>query len=131
ISQTYSVVAVTGATSYEWTLPSGWTGTSTSRSISVTTGTTGGKISVVAKNDCAGSEPAELEVTVNPGTPSVPEFVDPITDICPAETTTLTVNSVDGATGYIWTLPSGWSGTSTTNSISLTSASSGTGSISV
>lgn len=131
ISQIYNVPAVTGATSYVWSLPTGWTGSSTSRSITVTTGTAGGNISVIAKNNCAESNAQILAVMVNPGTPAVPDFVSPLTDVCPSETNTFTVNSVDGASGYIWTLPSGWSGTSTTNTISITSASSGTGSISV
>ena len=46
-SQTYSVAAVTGATSYTWTLPSGWTGTSTTNSITATAGSSG-TISVTA-----------------------------------------------------------------------------------
>ncbi|MDT0647518.1 LamG-like jellyroll fold domain-containing protein [Zunongwangia sp. F260] len=131
ISQTYSVAAVTGATSYAWTLPTGWTGTSTSRSISVNTGTAGGNISVIAMNDCDDSDVRELSVTVDAGTPAVPEFISPLTDVCPGVAETFTVNEVAGATRYIWTLPNGWSGTSTTNTISITSANSGTGSISV
>jgi hypothetical protein len=62
-SQTYSVAAVTGATSYEWTLPSGWSGSSTTRSITVTAGTSGGSISVKAKNSCGSSTPQTLTVT--------------------------------------------------------------------
>ncbi len=36
---TYSISSVTGATSYTWTLPSGWSGSSTSTSISASAGT--------------------------------------------------------------------------------------------
>ena len=73
-STTYSVTSVSGATSYTWTLPSGWTGTSTTNSITVTPSATSGTISVTANNTCGSSTPQTLAVTVNavPGTPSVP-----------------------------------------------------------
>ncbi len=51
-SITYSIAAVTGATSYVWTLPSGWTGTSTTNSITVTPATNGGTISVAPVTSC-------------------------------------------------------------------------------
>ncbi len=55
-SQTYSIAAVTGATNYTWTVPTGWTinsGQGTT-SINVTSGTPGqnGNITVVASNNC-------------------------------------------------------------------------------
>jgi subtilisin-like proprotein convertase family protein len=65
VSQTYSVAAITGATSYIWTLPGGWTGTSATNSITVTPGSVSGDISVAAKNDCGTSGPSILAVTVN------------------------------------------------------------------
>lgn len=61
-SETYSVAPVTGATSYNWTLPSGWSGNSTSNSITVVTGTTGGTIMVSAVNTCGSSIPTTLAV---------------------------------------------------------------------
>jgi len=58
-SFTASVPAVSGATSYQWTLPSGLTGTSTTNSITITTVTAGinpaGSITVAAVNDCGTS----------------------------------------------------------------------------
>jgi hypothetical protein len=69
--QIYSVEAVDEATSYEWTLPSGsgWTGSSTTNSITVTVGTLGGDISVKAKNSCgsSGAQTQTLTVIVCPG----------------------------------------------------------------
>jgi hypothetical protein len=64
--QIYSVEAVSGATSYEWTLPSGWnvTAGTTTRSITVTAGTSGRSISVKAKNSCGSSAEQILAVTV-------------------------------------------------------------------
>ena len=70
-SQTYSIAAVSGATSYIWTLPSGWTGSSTSTSITTTVGSTGGTISVAAVNACGYASPQNtLAVTVNTQTSS-------------------------------------------------------------
>lgn len=62
-SETYSVTAVTGATSYLWNLPSGWSGSSTINSITVTVGTTSGTISVSAVNGCGASAARTLAVT--------------------------------------------------------------------
>jgi gliding motility-associated-like protein len=47
----YSVAPVTNAT-YSWTLPGGWTGTSTSNTISLLAGTTSGTISATATSTC-------------------------------------------------------------------------------
>src|SRR5690606_11762322 len=44
VSTTYSIAPVTNATSYIWELPAGWSGTSSTSSITVTSGTTGGEI---------------------------------------------------------------------------------------
>ena len=65
-SQTYSINAVSGATSYEWTLPSGWTstGSTTNNSINVTVGSTGGSISVSAVNTCGSASSNALNVTI-------------------------------------------------------------------
>lgn len=65
--QTYSVAPVSGATSYTWSLPvAGWSGTSSTNTISATTGTTSGNISVTANNACGSSSAAVLSVTVTP-----------------------------------------------------------------
>ncbi|GEM_PF-4572023 len=48
----YSISAIVGASSYSWTLPSGWTGSSTSNSIIVTAGASNGNIQVSAQLDC-------------------------------------------------------------------------------
>lgn len=64
-SQTYSVINDPTATSYTWTLPPGWTGSSTSNSITVTVGNNGGNIEVTANNNCGPSNQTILNVTVN------------------------------------------------------------------
>jgi hypothetical protein len=63
-SNSYSVAAVPGASSYTWTLPGGWTGTSTTNSITTTASATGGNISVSANNTCGSSALRTLAVTV-------------------------------------------------------------------
>jgi hypothetical protein len=62
---TYSVTPVAGAVSYNWLLPSGWSGSSTTESITVTAGNTG-DISVTAQNSCGTGTPSVLNVSVNP-----------------------------------------------------------------
>lgn len=64
-SNTYSVTAVAGATSYNWTFPSGWTGTSSTNSISTTANATSGNISVSASNNCGSSGFVSKTITVN------------------------------------------------------------------
>ena len=64
-SNMYSVTAVSGATAYTWTLPSGWSGTSTTNSISTIASNTGGTITVSANNSCGTSADEMLTVTVN------------------------------------------------------------------
>jgi len=124
-TQTYSIAAVTGATSYTWTLPGGWSGSSTTNSITVTAGTTGGTISVTASNSCGTSPAQTLTITVN----NVPAQPGPITGsaaVCQGTPHVYSISPVAGATSYTWTLPGGWTGSSTTTSIStIAGASSG------
>lgn len=52
----YTVAPAANATSYLWTVPTGWTGNSTTNSITVGTGNTNGVITVTPRNgDCIGS----------------------------------------------------------------------------
>jgi hypothetical protein len=128
-SNTYSVTAVPGAISYTWTLPGGWTGTSTTNSITTTAGATGGNITVNATNTCGTSGTSSQSITVNP-TPLTPGFIAGTSPICSGSSNTYSVTAVPGATSYTWTLPGGWTGTSTTNSITTTASATG-GNISV
>ncbi|OFY82949.1 MAG: hypothetical protein A3F72_03320 [Bacteroidetes bacterium RIFCSPLOWO2_12_FULL_35_15] len=96
IATTYSVINDTGATSYTWSLPLDWTGTSTTDSIYVTTGSISGSVSVIANNSCGSSSASTLAVSVNP-TPIV--TASGSTTICSGNTTPL---SASGATDYSW-----------------------------
>lgn len=215
-SYTYSIAAVTGATSYIWTLPSGWSGTSSKDSITVTTSSNvNGTITVAAKKDscagtaqtlvinsvlnpttiypgdsvvyCQGATATALSANLNPSTnggvlnwytsatggtasstPPTPSTstsgttyyyvsqtvngiesgrtpIKVVINPTPAQPGTITgptymvanfnatysIAAVSGATSYSWTLPNGWTGTSTTNSISINSNSTTSGTISV
>jgi hypothetical protein len=128
-NQTYSIAAVTGATSYTWTLPGGWTGSSSTNIISVTVGAGSGSVSVVAGNACGTSAAANLSVTVN-SAPATPGTISGSITICSGSSNTYSIAAVAGATAYVWTLPAGWSGSSATNIINTT-ASANSGNITV
>jgi len=61
----YSIATVSSATSYSWNLPGGWSGTSSTNTISATPGASG-VFSVTANNACGASPQQTLAVTVNP-----------------------------------------------------------------
>lgn len=86
----YSVPAVTGALSYNWTLPSGWTGTSTANTISVTVGTSSDTIKVSAQFMCGASPVIKKAVTVSP----IP-VISPsgLISICSGDSVTLTAST--------------------------------------
>lgn len=63
-TQVYTVATVPAAANYIWILPAGWTGTSTTNTITVTVGSTNGSISAFAANAC-GTSPAATKA-VNP-----------------------------------------------------------------
>jgi hypothetical protein len=68
-SQSYAVINDPLTTSYSWTLPGGWSGTSTTNTINAIAATSG-TISVVANGVCGSSIPQTLNVAVNPNTTS-------------------------------------------------------------
>jgi hypothetical protein len=122
-SQMYSIPFVSGAMSYTWTLPSGWSGTSTINSINTTVGNSG-NITVRANNSCGSSALRTLNVSVNT-VPSQPATISGLSSVCEGSSQVYSVSTVSGANSYTWTLPSGWNGTSATNSINTNVGSSG------
>jgi hypothetical protein len=135
-TQTYSCPAsTTGATSYNWSVPSGATINSgqgtTSVSVTFPAGFSTGNVSVTAGNLCGNSTARTLavrSVTTQPGTISGPSA-----NLCGGGTFTYSIAAVAGATSYTWTVPAGCSitannGTSVTVNISTSFTS---GSISV
>lgn len=96
---TFYAPAINGATSYTWTLPSGWTGSSTTNTINVTPGTTGGTISVLAANSCGSSTVQTLAVTLTPPPPATITVND--TSFCVGDSTQLQATTGTGYT-YQW-----------------------------
>lgn len=71
-SQVYSISPVPGAADYTWSLPTDWSGSSSTISISSAVGETDGIISVIANGtSCANSLPQILTATISPPAPVV------------------------------------------------------------
>ena len=120
------------ATTYTWSVPTGWniTAGAGTTSITVTTGAAGqnGDITVTAGNSCGTSAASTLAVTVDPGTPATPGTITGTTPQCPGLTgQTYSIAAVTNATTYTWSVPTGWNITAGagTTSITVTSGNSG------
>ena len=129
-SNTYNAASVSGATNYIWTLPGGWSGSSTTNSIATTASATSGTISVIANNTCGSSAAKTLTISVDASAPVITDTISGVDTVCSGSSNTYGIIAVSGATGYTWTLPNGWTGTSTSNSITTT-ANSTSGTVSV
>ncbi len=110
----FTTPAVTGASSYTWTVSGmGWSGTSTSNSITATIGTGTGTITVTPVNACGNGTPFTLNSIIPTVAPTA-TFVESA-----YTTTTHTViivsytGSAPGGTTYSWTFGGGTPATST------------------
>jgi hypothetical protein len=120
-SITYSVPAISGATSYVWTLPNGVTGTSTTNSINVnfSNSAVSGGIEVYGQNSCGNGNSSIIAVSVN-SFPVSAGIISGSNTVCQVQNVvTYTVPSITGASSYVWTIPTGATGTSTSNSITV------------
>ena len=118
-SASYSATC-TGATSFVWTVSgTGWSGSSTTGSIITTVGSGTGTILVSGSNGC-GAGPATT-VNVSPDSmPSAPVLSMVGTMPCTGASSVTYNATSTGATTYSWTvIGSGWTGSSTTSSITL------------
>ncbi len=119
LPKNYSVQPVTGVT-YNWDLPNGWSGSSTSNLITATPGLTGGNITVTSGNECGSGVSQTLFVDVY-STPPAPVFDEFIYN---DGTTTARVLSASGVT-FFWQTTA--DGQSTGHSgLSYTTATTGT-----
>jgi hypothetical protein len=107
-SNTYSIAAVTGATSYTWSVPTGSTITAGqgTTSITVTAGSTAGNITVSASNVCGTGTTRTLAVTSN-ALPAQPTAITGTSSVCAGSSSTYSIAAVTGATSYTWTVPAG------------------------
>jgi len=115
-----SIVANQDVLSYEWTLPEGISGAADSNNLYLTVSNTAksGRISVRLLNSCGYSDVVYLDIRVD----SLHYTLDPISgpeSVCMQERITFSVDGVPEATSYVWSLPDGFSGTSTTNEINV------------
>jgi hypothetical protein len=126
-TQTYTTAGSASATTYSWTVPSGWSISGTSnggKTMTAVSGLTSGNITVTASNGC-GTNTRNLAVTVISALDS-PGAITGTTTPCAGGLYTYSIKSVTGASTYVWSLPSGWSGTNTDTSIQVFAGNSGT-----
>ncbi|MEP7265827.1 MAG: T9SS type A sorting domain-containing protein, partial [Bacteroidota bacterium] len=101
----YSIVSVTNATSYQWTVTNGTiVGPSTGLSISVnwSNSFSTGVVSVVAINGCGTSPVRTLSVS---GPPAIPGPITGATTVCTGGVYHYAISTVIGATSYNWITP--------------------------
>ena len=115
-TEIYSTPAVDAASSYEWTITGNATvsGTGTTATVNFGAGWNGGTLCVAAKTSCY-KTPTKC-ITLGTSASLLTGFAGSIT-ACPNQTLTYSVTASSGAASYTWTLPTGVTGTSTTNSI--------------
>jgi hypothetical protein len=111
----YSIASVSGATSYNWTIPSGATIISGQGSTSITvnfSGTLGNNSScgsaavcVRASNTCGNSTYRCLSLSTAPATPT---GISGPNSLSAQQIGTYSISAVSNATSYTWTVPSGW-----------------------
>jgi hypothetical protein len=123
-THTLSAEAVQGADSYQWTVPSDWSGESTSNSISITTGRSSGDVLLAAVNQCGKSGNVILAVTINP-LPLISETIAGKAAVCSGTTTEYEIGSDQVDASYQWVLPEGWEGSTTTSTLSAKAGTSG------
>ena len=120
-SVSYTVPAIPFATSYVWTLPTGITGTSTTNSITVNYAKSfnSGSINVKGHNEWGDGIASNLAITANL-LPSDAGVITGTTSVCQGESSvTYTVPTIENALSYTWTLPTGGTGSNTSNSITV------------
>jgi hypothetical protein len=107
ISRTFSTPAIQGAYNYQWVLPSGVTGSSTTNSITATfpANFTSGTISVRA-NRLTGCSSNFRSINVS-GAPAQPGSFTGTNINTSTFTGTFTISAVSGATSYAWTITNG------------------------
>ncbi len=110
IAANYSIVPLTGALSYTWTVPGGAviTGQGTTNiSFTYPANFTSGTMTVTATNGCGTSGARSLVITkMTPGTPGVIDVIQ--TQTCPDRIYSYALSSMpSGAASVLWTVPAG------------------------
>ncbi|MBL7916236.1 MAG: M4 family metallopeptidase [Bacteroidia bacterium] len=104
---TYSVDPIPGAISYNWTLPAGATGSSTTNTITVAFGSTyvTGNICVSVTNTCGQSSSTCFQVPYLMQAAAMPASITGTLQACAGTTQTYTASPALRATFYNWTAP--------------------------
>jgi hypothetical protein len=106
---TYSISAVTGAASYNWTVPTGATIISGQGTTGITVNYSGaftpGYISVQSVINC-GSSAARM-LYINKAIPAPPVSISGLVNVCSVTNATYSITAVSGANSYNWAVPSG------------------------
>ncbi len=118
---TYTIPAVANASSYIWSLPFGAIGNSASNSITVNYDSIAlsGNITVKGSNFCGDGIFSSYPVIVNP-LPSAAGIINGTATICQGQNNVIyIIPAIENASSYIWSLPSGAIGNSTSNNITV------------
>jgi subtilisin family serine protease len=102
---TYTITAVAGATSYNWTVPSGCgivTNLGTSITITIPSNFVSGNLCYTVTNSCGVSAPKCLTLSRNPSTPS---SITGSASVCPNATNIQYSTPQIGSLTYTWTVP--------------------------
>lgn len=83
-----------------------------------------------ANNSWGGSSASNTAYQFGPYTPAPPSSLTGSTLLCQGDPTSYQASFITSATGYVWTLPPGWLGTSTLSALTTTSGASGSLSVS-
>ncbi len=119
LGATFTTPAVTGATSYLWTITGDATvsGTGTTATVDFGPTWTGGTLCVAAQTSCFTSATKCLALTYAPATIGA---MSGTFTTCIGQSVLYSVPAQAGIASYNWTLPAGASGSSSSNSISVT-----------
>jgi len=108
-TQTYTVVPVSGATSYNWTVPVNTSIVSGQGSnqivLQFASGFASGTLSVTASNCLGASTARTLALSRNTAVPA--SITGSVTAVCGGSQRTYSTAAVTGATVYTWTVPTG------------------------
>ncbi len=101
----YQAVGVTNVDSYQWTLPTGFTGSSVVDKIDVTLGSlTGGIIEVFASNEACGTNPNPLQLSVTDirQIPQIKPVIDGVLEVCESQSNVVyTITNVVSDAAFI------------------------------
>ncbi len=123
---TYTVPVIAAVT-YNWSYSGtgvSIVGSSNSVKLNFSSSASSGVLSVTATNSCGTSVARTTSITVNPGVPATPGAITGTGSSCPTTASLIySISSVSNATTYNWTVPTGWSLTGGSGSVSITATS--------